>query len=156
RMPASMTGHETTTTGALGRGGPPDPLGYSLVVCSSAGVSVHPLPTVGTAVIGRATGCDIEVKDTSISRRHAAIHIGHALELEDLGSHNGTLVHGRRLAAHERVELNAGSVVQIGSVTAVVQAAGGRPAGVPSDVVLQDSKMRDLYLVLDLIAEGTI
>jgi pSer/pThr/pTyr-binding forkhead associated (FHA) protein len=47
--------------------------------------------------IGRV-GCDIELNDPEVSRRHAAVRqVDAGLAVEDLGSTNGTFVNGRRI-----------------------------------------------------------
>ncbi len=58
------------------------------------GARTHPLPASGRLVIGRAADVDIRIEDASVSRRHAAIHLGASIRIEDLGSANG--VHLRR------------------------------------------------------------
>jgi len=64
-------------------------------------------------VIGRSTSCDVDVLDRRMSRRHARFYIeGTRLFVEDLESHNGTYVNGKRVA---RVQLLRGDVVRIGS-----------------------------------------
>jgi ABC transport system ATP-binding/permease protein len=61
--------------------------------------------------IGRE-GCDIELENPVISRRHAVIErAGKGHVLRDLGSMNGTFVDGRRAS---RVSLAKGAVIQIG------------------------------------------
>jgi two-component system, NtrC family, response regulator AtoC len=54
--------------------------------------SAHPLPTSGVVRIGRDPLNDIRVDDPSVSRHHLALHVGHAMEVEDIGSANGTQV----------------------------------------------------------------
>ncbi len=50
-------------------------------------------------VIGRADA-DVVVDDGEISRRHAVVRpLPDGVEVEDLGSRNGTLLNGRRLKA---------------------------------------------------------
>src|SRR5947209_6748452 len=67
----------------------------------------HPLPKAGKVVIGRAKGADIRIEDASISRQHAALHVGPTLTIEDLGSANGTRVAGRLIVAGEPVPVAA-------------------------------------------------
>jgi class 3 adenylate cyclase len=70
--------------------------------------------------IGRAAN-DLSVDDPAISRRHAVFRlVGDALEVEDLGSRNGTLVNGERIAATR--PLAAGDRVELGSTVIEVEA----------------------------------
>ncbi len=70
--------------------------------------------------IGRAAN-DLSVDDPAISRRHAVFRlVGDALEVEDLGSRNGTLVNGERIAATR--PLAAGDTVELGSTVIEVEA----------------------------------
>ena len=62
----------------------------NLAVIGEGFVASHPLPERGIVVIGRGTDADLRIDHDSVSRRHAAIHIGDVLEIEDLGSSNGT------------------------------------------------------------------
>jgi two-component system, cell cycle response regulator len=65
--------------------------------------------------IGRAPGCDIQVEDDGVSRRHVVISKGaEGLTLVDWGSTNGTTVNGERV---ETRVLADGDRVQIGSRT---------------------------------------
>lgn len=65
-------------------------------------------------VIGRVH-CEIEIDDTKASRRHARLIVsGGVVEIEDLGSSNGTLLNGKKV---ERRMLRDGDVVQIGTTS---------------------------------------
>ena len=65
-------------------------------------------------VIGRDAGRGAPIEDSSVSRRHACIARGSdgCFTIEDLGSTNGTLVQGVRVA---RARLEPGSYVQLGA-----------------------------------------
>ncbi len=82
-----------------------------------------PLPRSGVVVLGRSDHADIRLEDHSVSRRHAALHLGPDLEIEDLGAANGTHVGGGRLAPRARQTLAIGDVIELGSVMLVVQRA---------------------------------
>jgi len=75
------------------------------------------LPSAGAVTIGRVSGCEIELKDPTASRKHALLRVdgGHVL-VSDLGSYNGTLVNGE-VVVGER-ELHAGDLLQV-SATAL-------------------------------------
>jgi pSer/pThr/pTyr-binding forkhead associated (FHA) protein len=76
---------------------------------------------VRAGTIGRE-GCDINVGDPEVSRRHAAIRAGDGAEhtIEDLGSRNGTWVNDQRI--EEPTVLRAGDVVRLGNTVWVVTA----------------------------------
>ncbi len=75
----------------------------------------------GVSHVGRATDNDHVFDDPSLSRRHARIHrIGDQLEVEDLGSSNGTFVNGRRI---NRQAVAAGDIVRFGDLN--FRAEGG-------------------------------
>lgn len=74
-------------------------------------------------VIGReAEGLKIE--DSEISRRHVSLRFsGDRLEIEDLGSLNGTFVNGARIEAV--TQLVEGDVARIGQTTVEVESVPG-------------------------------
>jgi predicted component of type VI protein secretion system len=64
-------------------------------------------------VIGRENA-DLTISDPEISRRHALVRpIERGIEVEDLGSMNGTFVNGKRIG--EAVELTVGGTVRVGN-----------------------------------------
>jgi len=74
-------------------------------------------------VIGRAADqCDFVVAHPTVSRRHARLKIaGDALQVEDLGSTNGTRLGDQELRAGEPVTLHAGSKLRLGDVDLLVR-----------------------------------
>jgi DNA-binding NtrC family response regulator len=99
----------------------PKPGRWRLVVLSETGSSSHALPPTGAVTLGRGDDADIKLDDTSASRRHAILHLGANVRLEDLGSSNGTMVRGQRLDAKQTVDLGAGDSVELGKTLAVLQ-----------------------------------
>jgi pSer/pThr/pTyr-binding forkhead associated (FHA) protein len=65
----------------------------------------------GRVTAGRGSSCDLVMRDTTVSREHAAfVRRGDAWWVIDLGSTNGTRVNGLRAAEHpiapgDRIEL---------------------------------------------------
>jgi DNA-binding winged helix-turn-helix (wHTH) protein len=53
----------------------------------------------GENLIGRYADATVFIDDASVSRVHAAILVGDAAVVQDLGSKNGTFVNGARIAA---------------------------------------------------------
>jgi pSer/pThr/pTyr-binding forkhead associated (FHA) protein len=77
-------------------------------------------------VLGRSPYCTLALEHRSVSRLHAVIRLaGDAIEVEDLGSANGTFVRGARIAAPTRVR--PGDEVRVGAVPVAVFEAGGGP-----------------------------
>ncbi|MFT3836219.1 MAG: sigma 54-interacting transcriptional regulator [Myxococcaceae bacterium] len=94
---------------------------WRLVVISEEGSASHALPEKGDVTLGRGDDCQIRLDDLAASRRHATLHLGETVVLEDLGSANGTTVRGRKLTAKESVELGAGDGIELGQTLAVLQ-----------------------------------
>jgi two-component system, cell cycle response regulator len=70
----------------------------------------------GAHVVGRASDAEVRLEGPGISRHHARLvcHGDGTVELEDLGSRNGTWVRGERVA---RCRLRDGDKVQVGMST---------------------------------------
>ncbi len=71
-------------------------------------------------VLGRAEGVDVRIDVPSVSKRHARIDVA-AHTIEDLGSANGTMVAGQRLAPGEKAELRPSLLIHLGDVALVVR-----------------------------------
>jgi pSer/pThr/pTyr-binding forkhead associated (FHA) protein len=77
-------------------------------------------------VIGRGTDADLRINDPGVSRRHAEIRIfpGDAVSgrpqvsVHDLGSTNGMLVNGHKVA---QASLDDGGTVKIGNTTMTIR-----------------------------------
>jgi two-component system, NtrC family, response regulator AtoC len=96
-----------------------------LLVIDGASLQVVPLPGAGTLTVGRSQKCDVSIDSGSVSRHHANLYIGQDVEIEDMGSSNGTFVDGDRLAKEHRVRLGIGMPFLVGGVTLMVQTRAG-------------------------------
>ncbi len=77
--------------------------------------------TGGPMRIGRAPECELVLKDSRVSRRHARLQARDGvLVLTDLSSTNGTRVNGNRIT---ELVLGEGDRIQIGDTSLVVEAA---------------------------------
>lgn len=95
-----------------------------------------------SVVIGRSSQCDVTIADPFLSRRHARLTWRDgAWWIEDLGSHNGTLLNGRQVA--EATPVTAGDEIQLSASRVRVR---GEPAdsssltpdhGLPQHTVLR-------------------
>ena len=103
-----------------------------LLVIDGASLQVIPLPGTGTITMGRSQKCDVAIDSGSVSRHHANLLIGQDVEIEDVGSSNGTYVDGERLGQNQRVRLGIGMPFLVGAVTLMVQTrAGSRRESTP-------------------------
>lgn len=93
----------------------------------------------GVVVLGRDRSAGIVVDDPEVSRKHASL-AAHAdgVEIEDLGSRNGTFVHGERIAA---CRLTGGDRLRVGSTVLEVRVPGrgGLPQGASGKATSDDS-----------------
>src|SRR3954469_7894066 len=89
-----------------------------------------------TLTIGRSDQCDISVKDSSMSGRHAEIKKSEGdITIRDLGSANGIYLNGERI---EEAELYDGDVLRLGQTSIRIDVVGGRarsPGGLPLRIV---------------------
>jgi two-component system, NtrC family, response regulator AtoC len=118
-------------------------------VFSARGAATHRLSPGAQLTVGRGEDADIVIDDVAVSRKHAIFHAGPPLELEDLGSSNGTFVSkanagnidqtppGAKTADQKRVavtgtrlQLGVGDSVSFGAALVVVRPA--RAAAVPA------------------------
>jgi len=121
----------TLLDGSRSRAGGRRPL--QLLVIGNGLLGSYPLATGSTLIIGRGDDADVNLPDTKASRRHARLRVDASgdVEIEELGSANGTYVLDRRLGPAEKVQINAGEAIRIGALLLMIdfdRPAGGRPA----------------------------
>ena len=86
-----------------------------LVVVSSRQFGLLRVLGEGTLTLGRGRPCRLRLQDPAVSTEHCRVstRAGKGPVIEDLGSTNGTLVNGRRIAGP--LELSYGDKITIGS-----------------------------------------
>jgi DNA-binding NtrC family response regulator len=97
--------------------------GLHLLVMGPKQFATFALPVRGEVIVGRGggDGVDVKLEDAKASRRHLRLHIGDDIEVEDLGSANGTRVHERKLAPGTRVRVLPGEAIAVGALVLMVQ-----------------------------------
>ena len=81
----------------------------------------------GENIVGRERDAAVRIETSSLSRHHARILIaGDQVQLEDLGSKNGTFVQGRRVRGI--VSLSNGDKILFGTIAAVLRAVPTAPS----------------------------
>jgi len=151
----------TDILGGDARGGAARASGPRLVTVWNGGSLVYPLPPAASLTLGRGAEADVRIDHTSVSRRHAILHVGDTIRVEDLGSSNGTWVDGKRLEPGATAVVGPGVLFEIGSVLLIVQGDGKaapRPAGdaAPGEPIVCDPEMERLYQLVDLIAKSAL
>ena len=136
-----------------------------------ARTTVFDLPLEGAVTIGRSQSCDIFLDDGQVSRKHATIHVTPTeVAIEDLGSHNGTVLVGAtvqsdetqtggaaemRLVPHRRVVLQAEALIQIGTALITLTVNERRrlqsQPGIPGFIV-EDGAMKRVLELADRAA----
>lgn len=112
------------------------------------------------ALVGVSPACTLRLTDPLVSRRHAALEVEAAgLRVQDLGSKNGTVVNGLRVAD---ALLAGGEVVRVGATMlraerlAHVTPAKTTSAMAFGRVVGASPEMRRLYPLLHELAHGDV
>ncbi len=167
------------------RPGPSDPQSDSLevLVYVRQHCSEYRLPARGVVRFGRGAGNDFRIEDPSVSRCHFALHIGERIEVEDLGSANGTSVFRgeanpededatnradseNRLASGELRALSPGDFIRAGialiavqtpaAASSTVSAFSSRPPTDAGPLVLLDPEMKRAYDIAVRAAQSGI
>jgi DNA-binding NtrC family response regulator len=123
-------------------------------------------------MLGRGTECDVQIDSPSVSRRHAILHLGRGLHIEDLGSANGTFVRDPRAPtesaatmplrklSNERFEIAIGDRVNLGAISIVVRRTASGPsaegATAERSAVVRDPAMLELYEQIGRAARSII
>lgn len=91
----------------------------------------------GVNTVGRLNA-DVLLADPSVSRSHARIIVqDNLVSVEDIGSTNGTLVNGQRLAPQVAQVVISGAKITFGGVTLTLQ----MPMGASSDVTAEPTEV---------------
>lgn len=129
-QPAHQNGSAATRQAPAVEPGPPGSLGqppaaaravrHSLVV---DGPNTRFTLDEGSNLIGRSQDAKVKLPDTGVSRRHVDVTVqGDTAVAHDLGSTNGSIVNGQRIAAQQ---LRDGDVIRIGHSVLVYRLDGG-------------------------------
>ena len=136
-----------------GRGGRADGEGMRRLRVSRLGEPVRELCLSGEVTIGRDPAAALSLRDEAVSVEHARLRLeGAELLLTDLGSTNGTIVDGARLAAHEPLLLAGGERIAIGSYRIEVLHELHRPASDEELPVLPEVTVRRHSPVVRVLA----
>jgi DNA-binding NtrC family response regulator len=113
-------------------------------------------------LIGRAPEADISVADERLSRRHAVLHLGATLTIEDLDSTTGTFINAFRIEPRKPATLRPGDTILAGNTVLLLTGnvaseerakpleVGGGP------IVLRAPVMRCLHKLLEQLAPSSI
>lgn len=92
-----------------------------LIVISPDGVTQRDLSGSGELVLGRDPKCDVVLPDRLISREHARLRWTEDVQIEDLGSANGTKIGAESLEPGQPKTVTPGQPVELGSSLLVLQ-----------------------------------
>lgn len=88
-----------------------------------------------TTTFGRGEDCTVRVPAASVSRKHCQLTVeGGAIEIQDLGSSNGTYVNQDRV---EKAPLAAGDLISFGGFVFVVR-VNGEPEEIDGELMYED------------------
>jgi len=131
-----MVTEPQTQAGVTELATPTAPRAFLVIHVEDGGSRVIDLPDGVDVTFGRSRGATITVDHEKVSRMHARVRrTGDAIEVEDLGSRNGTRVNGEKVEGARR--LATGDELSIGPLHAVVgvsSALGRRSAIATADV----------------------
>src|ERR1041384_1995198 len=118
-----------TLAGATELAEPPAPRAFLVIPTGGGGARVVALPEGVDVTFGRSRGATITLDSEKVSRMHARVRrTGDVIEVEDLGSRNGTRVHGDE--------------VTVGPILAVVGVTSGlRRTSTIADVVGGEARL---------------
>jgi two-component system response regulator AtoC len=160
---------DDTTTAFLPR--LDDPSARRLMIIHAGRVTDAPLPGKGVVLIGRGQHADVRIDDSRVSREHARLHLGECIELEDLGSANGTTLRNRLVSPRERVVIQPAEGIGIGNAVVMLQHGGLERAprsaqrttekpsfkpDVPAGTIIKADSMKRVYELAERVALGDI
>jgi len=126
-----------TLAGATELAAPPAPRAFLVITIDDGGSRVVDLPEGVDVTFGRSRGATITLDSEKVSRMHARVRrTGDVIDVEDLGSRNGTRVNGEKIEGPRKLvtvdEVSVGPILAVVGVTsglrrtsAIVDAAAG-------------------------------
>jgi DNA-binding NtrC family response regulator/pSer/pThr/pTyr-binding forkhead associated (FHA) protein len=113
-----------TLAGATELAAPSAPRAFLVITIDDGGSRVIDLPDDVDVTFGRSRGATITLDSEKVSRMHARVRrTGDVIQVEDLGSRNGTRVNGEKIEGPRR--LVTGDEVSVGPILAVVGVTSG-------------------------------
>jgi two-component system response regulator AtoC len=130
-----------TLAGATELAAPPAPRAFLVITIDDGGSRVVDLPEGIDVTFGRSRGATITLDSDKVSRMHARVRrTGDVIEVEDLGSRNGTRVNGDKIEGPRR--LATGDEVTVGPILAVVGVTSGlRRTSAIADVAAGEARL---------------
>jgi DNA-binding NtrC family response regulator/pSer/pThr/pTyr-binding forkhead associated (FHA) protein len=130
-----------TLAGATELAAPPAPRAFLVITIDDGGSRVVDLPEGVDVTFGRSRGATITLDSEKVSRMHARVRrSGDVIEVEDLGSRNGTRVNGDKIEGPRR--LVTGDEVSVGPILAVLGVTSGlRRTSTIADVLAGEARL---------------
>jgi DNA-binding NtrC family response regulator len=123
---------------------------------------VTPLGAKRFVVGGREASCSVVIDAGSVSRKHAALHLGPRPTLEDLGSSNGTLLLGERVEK-TKVPLPLGAAFDLAGTTLLLQEKKRLPAVLPktrgvrkNGPIVADPLARRIWALVEILGPSPL
>ena len=104
-----------TLAGATELSAPPAPRAFLVITIDDGGSRVVDLPEGVDVTFGRSRGATITLDSEKVSRMHAKVRrTGDVIEVEDLGSRNGTRVNG--VDVTDKLPVKPGDMIEFGQI----------------------------------------
>jgi len=144
--------------------------GFCLLVIEAGRLRSYRIELGRPVLIGRSAQADVRLEDARVSREHARLHVGESIEIEDLGSANGTWLRGVSISPSARTHVSPGDGISIGNALVLLKPAGDElngalglstPPGTPApshapDIIIDDPQMRHLHELAARVAASRI
>src|SRR4051812_18949026 len=136
-----MGNEPQTLAGATELATPPAPRAFLVITIDDGGSRVIDLPEGVDVTFGRSRGATITLDSEKVSRMHARVRrIGDVIDVEDLGSRNGTRVNGDKIEGPRR--LTTGDEISVGPILAVLGVTSGlRRTSAIADVTAGEARL---------------
>src|SRR5689334_4559451 len=136
-----MGNEPQTLAGATELAAPPAPRAFLVITIDDGGSRVIDLPEGVDVTFGRSRGATVTLDSDKVSRMHARVRrTGDVIDVEDLGSRNGTRVNGEKIDGPRR--LTTGDEISVGPILAVLGVTSGlRRTSTIADVAAGETRL---------------